>query len=60
MADILHLSENERIAFFDSAAFSKDKDKNNFHIPVDISAYISSNEDIKSISRKRKERANYF
>ena len=24
MADILHLSENERIAFFDSAAFSKD------------------------------------
>jgi transcriptional regulator with XRE-family HTH domain len=54
MADILHLSENERIAFFDSAAFSKDKDKNNFHIPVDISAYISSNEDIKSQIRHNK------
>ena len=23
---------------------------NNFHIPVDISAYISSNEDIKGLS----------
>ena len=56
IADILHLSENERIAFFDSAAFSKDKDKNNFHIPVDISAYISSNEDIKSQIRHNKNK----
>lgn len=56
MADILHLSEDERIAFFDSAAFSKDKDKNNFHIPVDISVYIISNEDIKSQIRHNKNK----
>lgn len=58
MADILQLSEYERIEFFDSAAFSKDKDKNknNFHIPVDISAYISGNEDIKSQIRHNKNK----
>ena len=29
---------------------------NNFHIPVDISAYISSNEDIKSQIRHNKNK----
>lgn len=42
MADILNLSENECIAFFDSAAFTKEKDINNFHIPVDISHILAT------------------
>lgn len=55
MADILNLSEAEKIEFFDSAAFSKSNDKNNFHLPADISEYIVNNENLKSQIRYMKK-----
>lgn len=57
LADILNLSENERIIFFDGAALSKRQDENNFHIPVDISECIYNNELLKSQIRNRKNKA---
>ena len=36
LADILNLSEDERIIFFDGSDLSKEQYKNNFHIPVYI------------------------
>lgn len=56
LADILKLSESERITFFDAAAYSKRNDKNNFHVPVDISEYISNNETIKTQIRDNKNK----
>lgn len=56
LADILNLSEDERIIFFDIAALSKKQDKNNFHIPVDISECIYYSESLKSQIRNRKNK----
>ena len=49
LADILNLNARERVMFFDAAAKSKQgTDKNNFHLPADVSEYISLNDKVKA------------
>ncbi|MBQ7203283.1 MAG: helix-turn-helix transcriptional regulator [Eubacterium sp.] len=53
IASALSLNKSEQMDFFDSAAKSKSKKDNDFHLPADISFYIINNKDEIANIRKK-------
>lgn len=53
IASVLNLNESEQIVFFDSAAESKSGKNNDYHLPADISYYITNNKDERASIRKK-------